>query len=136
MDRQTNIEIMKLQKKAVDEKAQEEAKALETKVLYEYKKAEEEMLARQFLIDKQYMEESAPVRQLGLQLESNMAAHGMMVGQGIPVSSPPPRVRPTSRGALGLRSGTSTPQFLQSRFTTPQLPSRPPPTVGTPGSPS
>lgn len=81
MDQQTNIEIMRLQQAAVAEKSQLETEAVGLKMAYEERKAEEDMMLRQFEIERQFREQTAPLTAEAEKVQTSMAAHGMLPGR-------------------------------------------------------
>lgn len=142
-DAQTNFHIMALQQAAVSEKTRVEEKAVEVKMDYEFKKAQEEMLARQFEIEHQFSELVAPLRHAGQEMQSTMAKHGMIQGRhrvaspppmirpieaSVSTASPPPRIRPI-QASVSVPSGSNTP--LHSRSKMDALTSMVPPATGT-----
>jgi len=78
MDEQTNLEIMRLQQEAVAQKAKLEEQAVILKMEYENKKAEEDMLIRRFEIERQFLDMNGPLRADVQEIQSVMAAHGML----------------------------------------------------------
>lgn len=79
MDRQTNRQIMFFQKAAAAEKARLEEQAIAVKREYEGRKAEEEMLTRQYEIDRGYYERNEPLSTAAQQVRTTMAAFGMPI---------------------------------------------------------
>jgi len=83
MDQQTNLEIMRLQQAAVADKSHLEKEAVGLKMAYEERKAEEDMMLRQFEIERQFREQTAPLTAEAEKVQTSMAAHGMFPGKSV-----------------------------------------------------
>lgn len=77
MDQQTNMDILRYQQAAVAEKSRLEQHAVALKTEYEARKAEEEMMNRQYVITTEFFERNVPLFSTVQDLRSKMAAHGM-----------------------------------------------------------
>jgi len=83
MDQQTNIEIMRLQQAAVADKSQLEREAVGLKMAYEERKTEEDMMLRQYELERQFREQTATLTAEAEKVHTSMAAHGMLPAKSL-----------------------------------------------------
>jgi len=83
MDQQTNIEIMRLQQAAVADKSVLEREAVGLKMAYEERKTEEDMMLRQYELERQFREQTATLTAEAEKVQTTMAAHGMLPAKSL-----------------------------------------------------